>query len=114
MALGRPVRSGEPLISKVGEVSRNLILSDEEDRLLAASAGHRAHLQPIIICGFDTAMRQGKIFKLRQRGVDLESRLISLHAAVIKTGPGVRCRSPGGRGRRCEHRGPLRHSDPTI
>lgn len=82
-----PFESGEPLISKADEVRRERTLSpDEEGRLLAACAGPRAHLRPLLICALDTAMRRGELFKLVWQDVDLLSRTITVRAVNSKTG----------------------------
>lgn len=78
---------GGQLISLADEVKRTRVLSrDEESRLLAAcETTKRAHLRAIIICGIDTGMRSGEMFKLKWREVDLEGRRISLVAFNTKT-----------------------------
>lgn len=82
-----PFETGEPLISKADEARRERTLSrDEEGRLLAACAGPRAHLRPLLICALDTAMRRGELFKLTWRDVDLMSRTITVRAMNSKTG----------------------------
>src|SRR5262249_31014487 len=77
--------SGECLISKADERKRERIISrDEEDRLLAACSGQRAHLRPILIAALDTGMRRGEILKLRWSDVDFEDRLITVRAFNTK------------------------------
>ncbi|MBS1790591.1 MAG: site-specific integrase [Acidobacteria bacterium] len=59
---------------------------DEEERLLLACVGPRAHLRPILICALDTAMRRGEIFQLRWKDVDLAAGEIMVRATTTKTG----------------------------
>jgi integrase len=81
-----PFRAGEPLINVADERKRERVISrEEEEMLLAACAGPRAHLRPIIICAVDTGMRQGEIFQLKWRDIDLEGRLITIEATTTKT-----------------------------
>ncbi len=81
-----PFRAGEPLINVADEHKRERILSREEEQLLlAACVEQRAHLKAIIICALDTGMRQGEIFKLRGRDVDIEGRTIIIQAFNTKT-----------------------------
>src|ERR1041384_4989885 len=100
-----PFSIGESLIRLADERKRERILTrDEEMRLLAAcgarpmnykrrgkqvnaqdSGVRRAHLHAIIICALDTGMRQGEIFKLRWRDVDLENHIITVAAFNTKT-----------------------------
>lgn len=82
-----PFGLGEPLISAAAEVRRERVLSrDEEERLLMACSGTRAHLRPILICALDTAMRRGEIFQLRWKDVDLIGGEITVRATTTKTG----------------------------
>ncbi|MGH9855667.1 MAG: tyrosine-type recombinase/integrase, partial [Blastocatellia bacterium] len=81
-----PFALGEPLISIAAEVRRERVLSrEEEERLLLACTGPRAHLKPILICALDTAMRRGEMFKLCWKDVDLINREITVRAANAKT-----------------------------
>jgi integrase len=67
-----PFGRGESVISRADENSRNRILTREEEaRLLAACAGPRAHIRPLLICALDTGLRKGEMFKLRWSDVDL-------------------------------------------
>ena len=85
--LRNPFASGDSLISLADENKRERILTREEEvRLLAAcDTPQRAHLKAILICALDTGMRQGEIFSLRWRDVDLENRLVSIQAFHTKT-----------------------------
>jgi integrase len=77
---------GGGLISGASEVKRMRIISrDEEAKLLAACEGRYKHLRPAIICGLDTGMRSGEMFKLVWRDVDLKAREIHLIAMNTKT-----------------------------
>lgn len=81
-----PFNSGDPLISKADECKRERILTrDEEDLLLAACTGPRAHLRAIIICALDTGMRFGEIIGLKWSDVDLEIRIITTRSYKGKT-----------------------------
>jgi integrase len=82
-----PLSLGESLISVADEKKRERILTrEEETRLLAAcDNGRRRHLRPIIICALDTGMRQGEIFSLRWREVDLDKGMITVAAFNTKT-----------------------------
>jgi integrase len=81
-----PFAAGRPLIAVADEKKRERILSrEEEERLLAACIGPRAHLRPLIICALDTGMRRGEMFKLTWAAVDFLQRLIFIEAANTKT-----------------------------
>lgn len=81
-----PFSLAESIISKADEKQRERILTrDEEEKLLAACTDQRAHLRPIIICALDTGMRQGEIFKLQWKDVDLANRTIIIQAFNTKT-----------------------------
>jgi len=78
--------AGGSLISLADENKRERILSrEEEERLLAACTGIRAHLKPIIILALDTGMRRGELFKLKWEDVDFENRLLHVKAFNTKT-----------------------------
>ncbi len=82
-----PFSLGESLISIADEKKRERILTrEEETRLLAAcNDPRRAHLRPIVICALDTGMRQGEIFSLRWRDLDLDTGSITVAAFNTKT-----------------------------
>src|ERR1043165_438388 len=81
-----PFTMGKTLISIGDEKPRERILTkEEEERLLLACTGWRAHLRPIIICALDTGMRRGELFKLRWADVDFENKLITIRAFNTKT-----------------------------
>lgn len=82
-----PFELGEPVINKSHEVSRDRVLShDEEGRLLAACTGRRAYLRAVIVMALDTAMRQGEILKLTWGMVNLAAGVIHLPGEICKTG----------------------------
>ena len=85
--LRSPFAAGDSLISLADENKRERILTREEEiKLLAAcDTPQRAHLKAIVICALDTGMRQGEIFSLRWRDVDLENRLVTIQAFHTKT-----------------------------
>jgi integrase len=74
MAMRKPHRltSENPCreVTKLKEENqRNRYLTaDEEDRLLAACVGDRAHLRPIIIMALNTGMRRGEILSEMESG----------------------------------------------
>ena len=81
-----PFEMGDSLIRPGDEKPRERILSrDEEQKLLAACAGPREHLRPIIICALDTGMRRGELFKLAWSDVDFDNRIITVRAFNTKT-----------------------------
>jgi integrase len=85
--LRNPFAAGDSLISLADENKRERILTREEEvKLLAAcETPQRAHLKAILICALDTGMRQGEIFSLRWRDVDLENGLLNTQAFHTKT-----------------------------
>ncbi|MBS1806824.1 MAG: tyrosine-type recombinase/integrase [Acidobacteria bacterium] len=81
-----PFETGTSLISKAAEVQRERVLSrEEEERLLLACTGRRAHLRPIVITALDTAMRRGELLKLTWADVDFDEKLIRIRATTTKT-----------------------------
>lgn len=84
--LVNPFQKGKALISKADEVQRDrVLLRDEESRLLAACAGRRAHIRPIVICAIDTAMRRGEMWRLTWNNVDLQGGVIRIPGLITKT-----------------------------
>jgi integrase len=85
--LRNPFAAGDSLISQADENKRERILTREEEvKLLAAcEPPQRAHLKAILICALDTGMRQGEIFSLRWRDVDIENGLLNIQAFHTKT-----------------------------
>jgi len=81
-----PFAKSKGLISAAAEAKRDRVLSfDEEQRLLDACVGQRAHIRPVIICALDTAMRRGEIFKMRWRDVDFIKNQITIPQTNTKT-----------------------------
>jgi integrase len=81
-----PFTMGKALISVGDEKPRERILTrEEEERMLAACTGWRAHLRPILICALDTGMRRGELFKLVWSDVDFDNKLITIRAFNTKT-----------------------------
>jgi integrase len=86
-------------ISNAAEVKRTRVISrEEETRLLLAcektderkdgketKKKSLKHLRPIVICGIDTGMRSGEMFKLRWRDVNFDERSIHVIASNTKT-----------------------------
>jgi integrase len=89
--LRNPFTAGDSLISLADENKRERILTREEEiKLLGAcETPQRLHLKPILICALDTGMRQGEIFFLRWREVDLENRLVTIQAFHTKDNKGT-------------------------
>jgi integrase len=85
--LRSPFAAGDSLISLADENKRERILTrDEEIKLLAAcDTPQRLHLKAILICALDTGMRQGEIFSLRWRDIDLENGFLNIQAFHTKT-----------------------------
>lgn len=84
--LKNPFTSGNTLINSADERKRERILTrGEEEKLIAACVGPRAHLKAILICALDTGMRMGEIFKLKWRDVDFAERVIIIQAFNTKT-----------------------------
>lgn len=84
--LRNPFNSGETLIHPGDEKARERIITiEEEERLLAACSGPRAHIRPIIITALDTGMRIGEILKLTWNDIDLDNQLITVRAFNTKT-----------------------------
>lgn len=81
-----PFNGGEPLIHPGDEKARERILTiEEEERLLAACSGPRAHIRPIVIAALDTGMRIGEILKLVWEDIDFPNRIITVRAFNTKT-----------------------------
>lgn len=84
--INNPFNDGGSLISPGDERHRERIVTrEEEEKLLAACTGRRAHLRPIIVCAIDTGMRRGEIFKLRWSDIDFENRIIIVQGLHTKT-----------------------------
>jgi integrase len=81
-----PFNMGEPLIDVSAERRRERTLTfEEEQRLLSACNGRRAHLRPLIICLLTTGARKGEVLKLLWSDIDWETRLITFRALNTKT-----------------------------
>ena len=85
-------------ISIASEIKRTRVISRSEEELLLAACEKEdtrkdgkatkkkslQHLRPIIICGIDTGMRSGEMFKLRWKDVDLDTGRINVLASNTK------------------------------
>jgi Site-specific recombinase XerD len=81
-----PFETGSSLISKVSETQRERVLTfEEENRLLSACKGRRAHLRALLVVALDTGMRRGELFKLVWSDVDFAANLIRVRATTTKT-----------------------------
>ncbi len=81
-----PFEKATGIISTSAEVERDRILSFDEERLLLAECtGRRSHLQALLICALDTAMRHGEILKMRWQDVSLETGEIYIPQTNTKT-----------------------------
>ncbi|MDQ3798172.1 MAG: tyrosine-type recombinase/integrase [Acidobacteriota bacterium] len=81
-----PFKKKKGIISKDSENERDRILTFEEEfRLLSVCTDKRAHLKPILICGLDTGMRRGEMFKMRWRDVDFQTGEIYIPQTNTKT-----------------------------
>lgn len=81
-----PFAKCKGIISTALETKRDRVLSyEEEERLLKACTGRRAHLRPIVICALDTGMRRGEIFQMKWKDVDLVGGQIYIPQTNTKT-----------------------------
>jgi integrase len=81
-----PFKGKAALISSADERKRERVLTRaEEERLLAACTGKRAHLRPLIVVAVDTGCRRGELFALRWTDVDLPGRRLRVLAENSKT-----------------------------
>ena len=86
-------------ISNASEVKRTRIISRTEEEMLLAATEREdrrkdgkttkkqslKHLRAIIICGTDTGMRSGEMFKMKRKDVELENDRIKVVASNTKT-----------------------------
>lgn len=81
-----PFARGSGLVQDSFEVERTRVLTAaEETRLLAACAGRRKHLRPIVIFAIETGCRRGEIQSVRWQDVNLSGRFIRVVATSTKT-----------------------------
>lgn len=81
-----PFAKCKGIISTALETKRDRVLSyEEEERLLKACTGRRAHLRAIVICALDTGMRRGEIFQMKWKDVDLSGGQIYIPQTNTKT-----------------------------
>jgi integrase len=81
-----PFSLGESLISLAAETRRNRTLTrEEEERLLAACTGKRAHLRSLLMAALDTGARKGELLNLRWQHVDFARNLITIEATKIES-----------------------------
>lgn len=81
-----PFQRMRGVISISAEVERDRVLSfEEEERLLAACTGERAHVKPLLICALDTAMRRGEMFKMIWADIDFVTGKIFIPQTNTKT-----------------------------
>lgn len=81
-----PFKKGDALIHASDEIKRERILTRaEEQKLLQACVGYRAHLRPLVIAAIDTGCRLGELIKLRWTDVDFALGVITIEAFNTKT-----------------------------
>lgn len=103
-----PFDTGAPLISKADEISRERVLTHDEERRLLEACGDRTntyiwrgrqitardkgerrlYLRTLIIAALDTAMRRGELLKLRWSDVNMAAQEIVIRAMNTKTARG--------------------------
>ena len=76
-------------VSRVGRLRENnqrtrYLSADEEQRLMAALTGRRAHLAPLVQVAIQTGMRRGELLRLRWQNVDFARGVV--HLTKTKTG----------------------------
>ncbi len=81
-----PFQGCGKIISIASETKRRRVLSqEEEDRLLRACTGRRAHLKAIIICALDTGMARAELFRMKWGDVDFERCRIRIPPSTSKS-----------------------------
>jgi integrase len=81
-----PFNMGDSLISKADEKQRQRILSyEEEERLLTACTGRRAHLRALIIFQIDMGTRRNEAFTLTWADVDFNASTVTVQEINSKT-----------------------------
>lgn len=82
-----PMKNGQPLINMSREVSRNRILSSEEEQrlLVVCDCDERRHLYGLIVCLLDTGLRVNEALTLKWDDVDQVNGLIHVKASNTKT-----------------------------
>lgn len=90
-----PCKDGPRLIKPEDEIKRDRILSkDEEERLLAACAGRRAHLRPVILAALDTGATKSQLLRVTWGDVHIPLRQITIRASDNKAPRNARMREP--------------------
>ncbi len=81
-----PFNRGSALIVASHETERERVLTrEEEQRLIDACSGQRAHIRPLIIFALETGCRRGEILSLKWDSVNLEKRFIKIEGTNTKT-----------------------------
>jgi integrase len=84
-AVKNPCKDGPRLIKPEEETKRDRILTaDEEERLLAACSGRRAHLRPVIVAALDTGATKSQLLRLTWGDVHVGLRTIRFRSAGEK------------------------------
>lgn len=74
-----PFTAGPALIQKRLETRRSTIpTAEEEDRLIAACVGRKAHIKLIVIATLDTGLRRGALQEITWADVDWKGRIINI------------------------------------
>ena len=80
-AVKNPAKDGPRLIKPEEETKRDRILSkEEEERLLAACTGRRAHLRPVIMAALDTGATKSQLLRLTWGDVRIGLREITIRS----------------------------------
>lgn len=85
-AVKNPVKDGPPLIKAKEETKRDRILSEEEEeRLLAACTGRRAHLRAVILAALDTGATKSQLMQLTWGDIHIGLREITIRSSNNKS-----------------------------
>jgi integrase len=85
-AVKNPVKDGSPLIKPDEEMKRDRVLfREEEERLLAACTGRRAHLRAVIVAALKTAATKSQLLRLTWGDVHIGLRTIGFRQSGKET-----------------------------
>jgi hypothetical protein len=81
LVVKNPFKDGPRLINPREEIRRDrILLEEEEERLLAACIGRRAHLRAVILAALDTGATKGQIMRLTWADIHLGLREITIRS----------------------------------